>query len=104
MMKLIPYSNLKPRNLGIILFFARLLAYVGYFFIGIALLAFASEIYNYAFPSIPVGGQGETYHADTYKMGLIFLVFALVILILSALFAALVSWEASLTRPNDREI
>lgn len=102
-MKLIPYSDLKPRNLGIILFVARLLAYVGYFFIGIALLAFASEIYNYIFPIVPVGGQGETYHG-TYKTGVITLVFAIVILIVSALFAALVSWEASLKGPNNREI
>lgn len=103
-MKLIPYSDLEPRNLGIILFFARLLAYIGYFFIGIALLAFASEIYDYIFPIVPVGGQGETYHADAYKLGVITLVFAIVILIVSALLAALVSWEASLKSPNDREI
>ncbi|CAB9494213.1 conserved protein of unknown function [Alteromonas macleodii] len=104
MMKLIPYSNLKPRNLGIILFVARLLAYAGYFFIGVALLAFSSEIYNYIFPIVPVGGQGETYHGDTYILGVITLVFAIVILTVSALFAALVSWEASLKSPNDREI
>ncbi|WP_290572749.1 hypothetical protein [Idiomarina sp.] len=103
MMKLIPYSNLKPKNLGILLLFARLLAYAGYFLIAIALLAFFSEFYVYLFPSAPVGGQGETYESHPYQFGVIALFLAIVVLVVSALFAAFVSWEASLSHPNDRD-
>ena len=77
--------------------------YAGYFLIGIALLAFFSEFYAYLFPSAPVAGQGETYESHPYQLGVIALFLAIVVLVVSALFAAFVSWEASLSHPKDRD-
>ncbi len=53
-MKLVPYSNLKPNNLGALLFIARCLAYLGYVFFGLALAIFLAVSLSYFSPSEPM--------------------------------------------------
>ncbi len=52
-MKLRPFSDIKPRNLGLLLFVARFLTYFGFALIGIATVLIAATTFEYIFPSPP---------------------------------------------------
>ena len=53
-MKLKPFSDIKPRNLGLLLFVARFLTYFGFALIGIATVLIAATTFEYIFPSPPL--------------------------------------------------
>ena len=53
-MSLKPFPNIKPRNLGLLLFIARVLTYFGVVLIGVAIAVIATTLFAYFFPTPPV--------------------------------------------------
>ena len=105
-MKLKPFSDIKPRNLGLLLFVARFLAYFGFALIGIATVLIAATTFEYTFPSPPVSQSAEIYGTtlDGVKVGFLIIGGALLVIVFSNFLAAIVSWESSLpvTSYNDK--
>ena len=107
-MQLVPYSNLKPKNLEALLFVARLLAYLGYFFFSLSLVLFLAVIFDYFSLSDPVHVKGSlalSYQPSLFHgfiAGFLNIGLAFLMLIISSLCAALVSWEASLQNTNQK--
>ena len=107
-MQLVPYSNLKPKNLEVLLFVARLLAYLGYFFFSLSLVLFLAVIFDYFSLSDPVHVKGSlalSYQPSLFHgfiAGFLNIGLAFLMLIISSLCAALVSWEASLPNTNHK--
>tara|TARA_B100000929_G_scaffold182936_1_gene144849 strand:+ start:268 stop:654 length:387 start_codon:yes stop_codon:yes gene_type:complete len=105
-MKLKPFSDIKPRNLGLLLFVARFLTYFGFALIGIATVLIAATTFEYIFPSPPVSQSAEVYGTtlDGVKVGFLIIGGALLVIVFSNFLAAIVSWESSLpvTSHNDK--
>jgi|GEM_PF-3653570 len=98
-MSLKPFPNIKPRNLGLLLFMARLLTYFGVVLIGIAITLIAATLFNYLFPTPPISGSTEIYSVGLsgIKGGFLIIAAGLFVILLSNIFAAIVSWESSLS-------
>ncbi|TKB01076.1 hypothetical protein E5672_17765 [Alteromonas portus] len=98
-MSLIPFPNIKPRNLGLLLFVARMLTYFGVVLIGIAVALIAATLFNYLFPPPPISGSTETYSVGLsgIKGGIFIIAAGFFVIVLSNIFAAIVSWESSLS-------
>lgn len=98
-MGLKPFPNIKPRNLGLLLFIARVLTYFGVVLIGVAIALIAATLFAYFFPTAPVSGSTETYRIGLGPIKASFLIIAvgLFAIVLSNIFAAIVSWESSLS-------
>ena len=67
-MTLVPYSNLKPNNLGALLCIARYLAQLGYVFFGLAMVLFLAVTLNYFSQSEPTLVRGSPRY--TYQLSL----------------------------------
>lgn len=98
-MNLKPFPNIKPRNLGLLLFIARMLTYFGVVLICLATALIAATLFNYLFPTPPVSDSTEVYSVGlgAIKAGFIIIVLGLFAVALSNIFAAIVSWESSLS-------
>ena len=98
-MSLKPFPNIKPRNLGLLLFMARMLTYFGVVLIGIAIAIIAATLFNYLFPTPPISGSTEIYSngLNGIKGGFLIIAAGLFVIVLSNIFAAIVSWESSLS-------
>ena len=98
-MGLKPFPNIKPRNLGLLLFIARVLTYFGVVLIGVAIALIAGTLFTYFFPTPPVSGSTETYRVGLggIKAGFLIIAVGLFAIVLSNIFAAIVSWESSLS-------
>ena len=100
-MRLLPYSNIKTQNLGILLFTARFAAIIGY---ALSALGSILILFNIAFilmPARPVTLEGTTLLVSHSGMGmalggLIVIGVSLLVFFFSGLCAALVCWEQSL--------
>lgn len=103
-MSLKPFPNIKPRNLGLLLLIARMLTYFGLVLICIATALIAATLFNYLFPAPPLSDSTEIYSNGLggIKAGFLIIVVGLFAVALSNIFAAIVSWESSLsgTRHN----
>lgn len=93
------FPNIKPRNLGLLLFIARVLTYFGVVLIGVAIALIAGTLFTYFFPTPPVSGSAETYRIGLggIKAGFLIIAVGLFAIVLSNIFAAIVSWESSLS-------
>ncbi|NOH60213.1 hypothetical protein F0261_19500 [Alteromonas sp. 07-89-2] len=98
-MSLKPFPNIKPRNLGLLLFMARMLTYFGVVLIGIAIAIIAATLFNYLFSTPPISGSTEIYSngLNGIKGGFLIIAAGLFVIVLSNIFAAIVSWESSLS-------
>lgn len=109
-MKLVPYSHLKPNNLGALLFIAPCLAYLGYVFFGLALAIFLAVSLSYFSPGEPMLVRGTlTYSAQPVLFKSVMVGFygigaSILTLIISSLCAALVSWESTFSNPKHERI
>ena len=94
-----PFPNIKPRNLGLLLFMARMLTYFGVVLIGIAIAIIAATLFNYLFSTPPISGSTEIYSngLNGIKGGFLIIAAGLFVIVLSNIFAAIVSWESSLS-------
>jgi hypothetical protein len=109
-MTLVPYSNLKPNNLGALLFIARCLAYLGYVFFGLALAIFLAVSLSYFSPGEPTLVRGSLVYSGqpalfkSVMVGFFGIGASILTLIISSLCAALVSWESTFSSPKHESV
>jgi hypothetical protein len=98
-MNLLPYSNIMPRNLGFLLFLARVLIYLSCLILGVALILTSSALIGHYSPSPPVQGSIETYRIslDGVRVGFYFFVASIFTFALAKILAAVTHWESSLS-------
>ena len=96
---LLPYSNIKPRNLGFLLFLARVLIYLSCLILGVALILISSVLIGYYSPRPPVQGSIETYRIslDGVRVGFYLFVASIFTFALAKILAAVTHWESSLS-------